>query len=92
MSYDNRCTNSSIYANTSVHPDQLLKTTIRLKLINIRLVKFSLNRCSLAIQMIPLAGADYSIDLEFDKKRSFEMNLSLQMGHVMFASASVIYS
>ena len=41
--------------------------------------------------MIPLAGADYSIDLEFDKKRSFEMNLSLQMGHIMFESESVTH-
>ena len=40
--------------------------------------------------MIPLAGADYSINLEFDKKRSFEMNLSLQIGHIMFESGSVI--
>ena len=41
--------------------------------------------------MIPLAGADYSIDLEIDKKRSFEINLSLQIGHIMFESESVTH-
>ena len=41
--------------------------------------------------MIPLAGVDYSIDLEFDKNRSFEMNLSSQMGHIMFESGSVTH-